>query len=79
MPLIGLESDSTTPNLTSHLRQSPTEGAAQSGAHATEPRRLDPDLLMLVERWAALPEALRAGIVAMVRAALAVHPERSQL
>jgi hypothetical protein len=29
----------------------------------------DPDLALLVCRWKALPEALRAGIVAMVRAA----------
>jgi hypothetical protein len=28
-----------------------------------------PDLALLVERWDALPEPLRAGIVAMVRAA----------
>jgi len=29
-----------------------------------------PDLALLVERWDALPEALRAGIVAMVTASL---------
>jgi hypothetical protein len=28
-----------------------------------------PDLFLLVERWGHLPEAVRAGIVAMVRAA----------
>ena len=28
-----------------------------------------PDLAMLVERWDSLPDAVRAGIVAMVRAA----------
>jgi hypothetical protein len=27
-----------------------------------------PDLALLLERWDALPEAVRAGIVAMVRA-----------
>jgi hypothetical protein len=31
--------------------------------------RKSPDLAMLVERWDALPEAVRAGIVAMVKAA----------
>jgi hypothetical protein len=31
--------------------------------------RKSPDLAMLVERWDALPEAVRAGIVAMVRVA----------
>jgi len=29
----------------------------------------DPDLRLVVERWGDLPEAVRAGIVAMVRAA----------
>ncbi len=29
----------------------------------------DPDLALIVERWADLPPAVRAGIVAMVRAA----------
>jgi hypothetical protein len=29
----------------------------------------DPDLARVVEAWPALPEAIRAGIVAMVRAA----------
>jgi hypothetical protein len=31
----------------------------------------DPDLALLVERWDSLPEAVRAGIVAMVKAASA--------
>jgi hypothetical protein len=30
--------------------------------------QIDPDLALLVKRWDALPEALRAGIVAMVKA-----------
>jgi len=29
----------------------------------------DPDLRIVVERWADLPEAVKAGILAMVRAA----------
>jgi hypothetical protein len=29
----------------------------------------DPDLILIAERWADLPEAIRAGIVAMVRSA----------
>jgi hypothetical protein len=28
----------------------------------------DPDLTLILDRWAALPDAVRAGIVAMVRA-----------
>jgi len=31
--------------------------------------RKSPDLALLVERWDGLPEAVRAGIVAMVKAA----------
>jgi hypothetical protein len=31
--------------------------------------RQSPDLALLVERWNRLPEAVRAGIVAMVKAA----------
>jgi hypothetical protein len=31
--------------------------------------RKSPDLALVVERWEALPEAVRAGIVAMVKAA----------
>jgi hypothetical protein len=31
--------------------------------------RKAPDLALVVERWEALPEAVRAGIVAMVKAA----------
>jgi hypothetical protein len=32
--------------------------------------RKSPGLALLVERWDALPEAIRAGIVAMVKASL---------
>jgi len=37
---------------------------------ATEPKNvpIDPDLAAIIERWADLPEAVRAGMVAMVRA-----------
>jgi hypothetical protein len=31
--------------------------------------RTSPDLVSVVERWETLPEAVRAGIVAMVKAA----------
>ena len=43
-------------------------GAAEVAAHL--PRGSDdPDLAIVVERWADLPEAIRTGIVAMVKAA----------
>jgi hypothetical protein len=34
----------------------------------TDIRQTDPRLALIVERWDSLPEAVRAGIVAMVRA-----------
>jgi hypothetical protein len=34
---------------------------------------MDPDLAAVVAAWPELPEAIRAGIVAMVRAARARH------
>jgi hypothetical protein len=33
-------------------------------------RPTDPDLALVIERWADLPEAVRAGITAMVKAAM---------
>jgi hypothetical protein len=36
---------------------------------ATDTRQTDPDLATVVDAWDRLPEAVRAGIVAMVRAA----------
>jgi len=46
--------------------------AHASIAHSlpTEIIRSDPDLALIVERWAELPEAIRAGILAMVRASV---------
>jgi hypothetical protein len=41
-----------------------SEGGAESGALATT----DPALGTLIDAWPALPEAIRAGILAMVKA-----------
>jgi hypothetical protein len=35
---------------------------------ATDSCQIDPDLLAILEAWPTLPEALKAGIVAMVKA-----------
>ena len=47
------------------------EGASASPSSfpSTRPQESDPDLLTLAKAWPHLPEPLRAGIVAMVRAA----------
>jgi hypothetical protein len=36
---------------------------------ATDTRQTDPDLATVLNAWDRLPEAIRAGIVAMVKAA----------
>jgi hypothetical protein len=45
------------------------EGGAESGALGAENRPEDPDLGAVVDAWATLPETIKAGILAMVRAA----------
>ena len=39
-------------------------------SHPTPEAPTDPDLALIVERWEQLPEAVRAGIVAMIRASV---------
>jgi hypothetical protein len=41
------------------------QGGAESGALAT----IDPDLVFVLDAWPTLPEPIKAGILAMVRAA----------
>jgi hypothetical protein len=36
----------------------------------------DPDLATVIDAWPTLPEAIRAGIMAMVRASSADHPSK---
>ena len=43
--------------------------AAPSAQNPVETARNDPDLAVVVEAWPTLPEAVRAGILAMVKAA----------
>jgi hypothetical protein len=45
------------------------EGGAESGAVAAETRPIDPDFAALIDAWPTLPQAIRAGILALVRAA----------
>ena len=46
----------------------PVQGAAKSGAVSADPVQPDADLQLLNQVWPNLPEAVRAGIVAMVKA-----------
>ena len=42
---------------------------ADAGAVETKPAQFSPDLQDIIDAWPALPEAIRAGILAMVKAA----------
>jgi hypothetical protein len=44
-------------------------GGAQSGALSTNSDQIDADLQRVLDAWPTLPEALRAGILAMIAAA----------
>jgi hypothetical protein len=44
-------------------------GAAESGAFGPEGAPIDADLQAIVDAWPTLPEPVRVGIQAMVRAA----------
>jgi hypothetical protein len=44
-------------------------GGAKSGALVPEPAAIDPDLATVVDVWATLPAAIKAGILAMIGAA----------
>ncbi len=65
--------DSVSHNPSSQLRKLPPSLAAQGKRAARNQPRLDapkdPDLAAVVEAWPELPEAQKAGIVAMVKAA----------
>jgi hypothetical protein len=47
----------------------PDKSAAAGAADGAETALLDPDLQLVVEAWENLPEATRAGILAMIQAA----------
>ena len=64
----GIELVSTTTSPDNILRKSADQGAAKSGAVFPEIVQVDPDLLAVIEAWPRLEEAVRAGIVTMVRA-----------
>lgn len=46
-----------------------TPGGAESGALRPAVANLTPDLVDLIDAWPRLPDALKAGILAMVRGA----------
>jgi hypothetical protein len=44
------------------------DGAAPGAARSAENEDLPPDLAIVVQQWPKLPEQIKAGILAMVRA-----------
>jgi len=44
-------------------------GGAKSGAPSANSDAIDPDLQRLIDAWPTLPEAMQAGILAMIAAA----------
>ena len=67
-PALHFQSDATTPVSAEKQASSPDVAAngQRAGGNLVDS---DPDLALLAEFWGTLPEALKAGIVAMVRAA----------
>jgi hypothetical protein len=47
----------------------PADAGADAGAVETKTTHFPPDLQALIDAWPALPDAIRAGIVALVNAA----------
>jgi len=65
LPPRGLEAPANSLGNTAN----PAPGGAKSGALIPKKPATDPALAALIDAWPTLPEAIRAGILAMVRAA----------
>jgi hypothetical protein len=65
IPPRGLETPAQSPKNSTNL----APGGVKSGALAPKTQAIDPALAALIDAWPTLPDAIRAGIVAMVRAA----------
>ncbi|HUS46374.1 MAG TPA: hypothetical protein VM219_10195 [Phycisphaerae bacterium] len=64
----GLELSNVTPSKNRDLRDSQNASGAECGAEKAICEPIDPDLQRVIDAWPNLPEAVKAGIVAMVRA-----------
>jgi len=65
----GLERGNVSDDDNRGLRNPASEGRAQNGALSDDSPPLDADFAAIVRAWPTLPEAVKAGIVAMVEAA----------
>jgi hypothetical protein len=66
MEAAGIEPLASSTGKTAHCPQ----GGAESGALGTEVAQVDPGLVAVIQAWPHLTEAIRAGILAMIRAAV---------
>jgi hypothetical protein len=64
-----LERIDVTGDSDTSFAKSPSPRAAKSGALLAEIGPIDPDLAKVFDAWKELPEAIRARIVALVKAA----------
>jgi hypothetical protein len=64
----GLELSDVTSSKNKDLRDSQNASGAESGAVSPISGPIDPDLQRVIDAWPNLPEAVKAGIVAMVKA-----------
>jgi hypothetical protein len=69
LPRLSGESGIRTTSKTSAKSVDFGQGGAESGALVPEPAAIDPDLAAVVDAWATLPAAIKAGILAMIGAA----------
>jgi len=58
------------PSQNSEKTTKPDERGAECGAPTALSTITDPDLRHLIEAWSSLPAAVRAGVVAIVRASV---------
>ena len=65
----GFDADSVTHCPDNSLQQSPIRGEAESEAVCPNSGPIDAELAAVMEAWPTLPEAIKMGILAMVRAA----------
>ena len=70
----GLEQDDVTPFIYNKLHNLPKTGAAEFGAFSADgviaSLPLDPNLQVVVARWAKLPDAIKSGIIAIVNGSI---------
>ncbi len=66
----GLERVDVTSRESRDLANPANSGGAESGAHSAKKNPKAPDLAKVVRAWPELPEAVRVGILAMVKVSL---------